>query len=174
MNVRSRPKRRRQPTGPKAIPLLAVLLLAGTPALAEGGTSVGVSTGLYGLRAGLPHELAIQVELRPPWQWGPLRPVAGTLADSSGGAYLFTGFVFEIPLPGGLQLSPGFAPGAVLSQGHRDLGSPIEFRSSIELSGQLVPPARFIVSFSHISNGGLTQHNPGAETLMFGFDLARH
>jgi hypothetical protein len=84
---------------------------------------------------------------------------------------LFTGLVLELPLPSGLQLSPGFAPGIVLAQGHRDLGSPLEFRSSIELSRLLVPPVRLAISFSHISNGGLTHHNPGAETLMFGFDF---
>jgi hypothetical protein len=151
--------------------LLAVLLLGATPALAA-GTSVGVSSGQYGLRPRLPRELGVQLEVRPPWQWGPLRPTVGALAGSSGGAYLFTGLVLELPLPGGVQVSPGFAPGIVLAQGNRDLGSPIEFRSSIELSGQLVPPLRLGISFSHISNGGLTHHNPGVETLMFGLKFA--
>jgi len=96
----------------------------------------------------------------------------GVLAGSSGGGYLFTGVVLELPLPEGFQLSPGFAPGIVLSQGNRDLGSPIEFRSSIELSRQIVSPVRLFVSFSHLSNGGLTHHNPGVETLMFGFEVA--
>jgi hypothetical protein len=153
-----------------ATTLLAVLLLAASPALA-GETSVGVSSGQYGLRAGLPQEVGFQVELRAPWQWGPIRPIMGVLAGSSGGGYLFTGVVLELPLPEGFQVSPGFAPGIVLSQGNRDLGSPIEFRSSIELSRQIVSPVRLFVSFSHLSNGGLTHHNPGVETLMFGFEV---
>jgi lipid A 3-O-deacylase len=174
MSFRSSPKRRRGGlTGPErdATALLAVLLLAASPALA-GGTSVGVSSGQYGLRAGLPHEVGFQVDLRAPWQWGPVRPVMGVLAGSSGGAYLFTGLVLELPLPGGVQVSPGFAPGIVLSQGNRDLGSPIEFRSSIELSWLIASPVRVFVSFSHLSNGGLTRHNPGVETLMLGFQVA--
>jgi hypothetical protein len=174
MNPRFRPKRcRSELTDSKrdATTLLAVVLLAASPALA-GGTSVGVSSGQYGLRAGQPREVGIQVEVRPPWQWGPLRPVVGALAGSSGGGYLFTGLVLELPLPGGVLVSPGFAPGIVLSQGQRDLGSPIEFRSSIEVSKLLVSPMRLVVSFSHISNGGLTHHNPGVETMMFGFEFA--
>ena len=151
--------------------LLAVLLLAACPALA-GETSVGVSSGQYGLRAGLPRELGFQVDLRAPWKWGPVRPVLGVLAGSNGGGYLFTGLVLDLPLPWGMQVSPGFAPGVVLSQGNRDLGSPIEFRSSIELSRQIASPVRLFVSFSHLSNGGLSHHNPGVETLMLGFEVA--
>jgi len=153
-----------------ATTLLALMLLAACPALA-GETSVGVSSGQYGLRAGLPHELGFQVDLRAPWKWGPVRPILGVLAGSSGSGYLFTGVVLELPLPWEMQVSPGFAPGVVVSQGNRDLGSPIEFRSSIELSRRIVSPLRLFVSFSHLSNGGLTHHNPGVETLMFGFEV---
>jgi lipid A 3-O-deacylase len=159
-------------SGPErgATTLLAVLLLAACPALAE-ETSVGISSGPYGLRAGLPRELGFQVDLRAPWKWGLVRPVLGVLAGSSGGGYLFTGLVLDLPLPWGIQVSPGFAPGVVISQGNRDLGSPIEFRSSIEVSRQIASPVRLFVSFSHLSNGGLTHHNPGVETLMLGFEV---
>jgi hypothetical protein len=174
MNLPTRPKRCRSELRDSkrgATALLAALLLAAGPALAE-GTWVGVSSGQYGLRASQPREVGIQVEVRPAWQWGLVRPVVGALAGSNGGAYLFTGLVLEIPLPGDFQVSPGFAPGIVLSQGQRYLGSPIEFRSSIELSRVLVPPVRLAVSFSHLSNGGLTHHNPGVETVMFGFEFS--
>jgi hypothetical protein len=147
------------------------LLLAASPALAE-ETSVGVSSGQYGLRPGQLQEVGIQVEVRPPWQWGPLRPVLGALAGSSGGGYLFAGLVLDLPLPGGFKVSPGLASGIVLAEGERDLGSPIEFRSSIELSQLIAPPVRLVASFSHISNAGLTHHNPGVETMMFGLEFA--
>jgi hypothetical protein len=174
MNLPPCPKRcRSDPRDSKraAATLLAVALLAASPALA-GEASVGVSSGQYGLRAGQPREFGFQLEVRPPWQWGPLRPVVGALAGSSGGGYLFTGLVLELPLPGGFEIGPGFASGIVLSQGRRDLGSPIEFRSSIEVSRALVQPVRLVVSFSHLSNGGLTHHNPGVETIMWGFQFA--
>jgi hypothetical protein len=100
-----------------------------------------------------------------------LRPALGTLAGSSGGAYLFAGLVLELPLPRGFQVAPGFAPGIVVAKGRRDLGSPIEFRSVVEVSRLLVPALRLAVSFSHISNGRLGDHNPGVETLMLGLQF---
>jgi hypothetical protein len=151
--------------------LLVVLLLAASAARA-GATSLTISSGQFGLRPRQPHEVGVQVELRPPLQWGPLRPVVGALAGSSGGGYAFTGFVLDLPLPGGFQVSPGFAPGIMFSQGRRDLGSAIEFRSSIALSRDVVAPVRLAASFSHLSNGGLSHHNPGVETIMLGFELA--
>jgi len=59
------------------------------------------------------------------------------------------------------------APGVVLASGNRDLGSPIEFRSSLEVSFVPVQPLRFGIALSHVSNGRLGQHNPGVETLTF-------
>jgi len=174
MNLRCCPKRRRgELAGAKrdATTLLAVLLLAASPAIAE-GTSIGVSSGQYGLRTGQPREVGIQVEVRPPWQWGLLRPVVGALAGSRGSGYLFTGLVLELLLPEDVLVSPGFGPGIVLSQGDRNLGTLIEFRSSIELSRLLVSPVRLVISFSHLSNGGLSRHNPGVETMMLGFEFA--
>ena len=133
--------------------------------------SISIATGQYGFRKEVPHGLGIELQVRPPWSWYLIRPTVGVLTSSNGGgAYIFTGFVVEVPLPLGLQLSPGFAPGVMLASdnsGH--LGSPIEFRSSIELSYAMRSEARVGISFMHISNGRLADHNPGVEALMLGF-----
>jgi len=150
-----------------AVSAAVPLLLAAFGASGEVGTSVAVSTGQLGMRKEIPHALGIDVQLRPPWHWYLVRPVAGVLTSSNGGAYVYSGIAIEIPLPAGFQLTPGFAPGVVLASGGRDLGSPIEFRSSIELSFAPAEPVRLGVGFSHISNAGLTQHNPGVELLTF-------
>jgi len=142
-------------------------LLAAFGARAEGVTSLVVATGQLGMRKEIRHALGIDVQVRSPWQWELLRPAAGVLTSSTGGAYLYSGIVADIPLPGTFQLSPGFAPGVVLAKGDRDLGSPIEFRSSVELSVNPVESFRLGVAFSHISNGRLGYRNPGVELLMF-------
>jgi hypothetical protein len=153
-------------------PCLAVLLLlASFRASGEDLASFAVSTGQLGLRREIPHALGIDVQVRSPWQWKSIRPLAGVLTSSSGGAYLYTGIVADIPLPGGLRLSPGFAPGVVLATGDRDLGSPIEFRSSIELSLAPVDRLRLGLGLTHISNAHLSQHNPGVELLTFSVAL---
>jgi hypothetical protein len=153
-------------------PCLAVLLLlASFRASGEDLASFAVSTGQLGLRREIPHALGIDVQVRSPWQWKSIRPLAGVLTSSSGGAYLYTGIVADIPLPGGLRLSPGFAPGVVIATGDRDLGSPIEFRSSIELSLAPVDRLRLGLGLTHISNAHLSQHNPGVELLTFSVAL---
>ena len=147
--------------------LLALLTTGG--ARAQPVVSFAVSTGQYGMRKEVPHSLGIGFELRAPWQWNLLRPVAGVLTSTHGGAYLYSGFVIEIPLPARLMLKPGFAPGVVLDPADRDLGSPIEFRSSIELSYSPDNALRIGLGFSHISNARLTDRNPGVEVLTLGF-----
>jgi len=146
---------------------VSFLLLASFAALGEVETSIAIASGELGMRRAVPRSLGIEIQGRGPWRWSVIRPVTGVLTSSSGGAYLYSGVVAELPLPAGFQLSPGFAPGVVLATGDRDLGSPLEFRSSIELSIAPMDTLRLGVGFSHISNGGLTRHNPGVEMLTF-------
>jgi hypothetical protein len=119
--------------------------------------------GQYGLRKEIPHALGIEMEVRPPWRWTVFRPVAGLLTTTRGTAFLYSGVAIEIPLPGGLRLTPGFAPGVLLARGDGDLGSRLEFRSSLELSIAPVEAVRLGIGFSHISNAHLADHNPGVE-----------
>ncbi|HEY6909172.1 MAG TPA: acyloxyacyl hydrolase [Myxococcales bacterium] len=147
--------------------LAALLLLAPFRASGEDLLSFAVSTGQLGLRKEIPHALGIDVQVRSPWRWKLIRPLAGVLTSSSGGAYVYSGIVVDIPLPGGLRLSPGFAPGVVLAKGDRELGSPIEFRSSLEISLAPSERLRLGLGLTHISNARLSQHNPGMELLTF-------
>lgn len=151
----------------RAALLGAVFVLWAAPARAE-RAALTVSSGQYGIRAGLPREIGIQVEVRGPWRMGWLRPEMGFLAGGNGGAYAFAGPVLEVPLPGGVLLNPGFAPGVVIEDANRGLGSRLEFRSSVELSVAVREALRVGLSFSHISNGGLAHANPGVETVLFG------
>ena len=145
----------------------ALLLLASFAARAEAPASIVIATGQLGMRKEIRHSLGIDVQIRAPWQWNLIRPTFGVLTSSTGGAYAYSGVVAEIPLPGSFRLSPGFAPGVVLANGDRDLGFPIEFRSSIELSAAPMESLRFGIALSHISNGRLGDHNPGVEMLTF-------
>jgi hypothetical protein len=146
----------------------AVLLLVPMRARAEPvPASFAIATGQYGVRKETPHAVGIELQLRFPFRWNLIRPLAGFLTSVNGGAYLYSGFAIELPLPAGFQLSPGFAPGVVLARGDRDLGSPIEFRSSLEVAFSPAKAVRLGVGFSHISNAGLTKRNPGVEVLMF-------
>ena len=144
-----------------------LLLLAPLAARAEATPTVSVATGQLGMRKEIPHALAIDVQVAAPWRWTLLRPIAGVLTSSKGGAYVYSGIAAEIPVTGSLQLRPGFAPGVVLASADRELGSRLEFRSSMELSLAPVESMRMGLSLSHISNAGFGYRNPGVETLTF-------
>jgi lipid A 3-O-deacylase len=146
---------------------LTLLGWAAAPARAEPPALLVISTGQYGMRREIPHALGIGLEIRAPWQWTVIRPSFGLLTTARGGAYLYSGIVADIPLPLDLALVPGFAPGVVVAKGQGDLGSPIEFRSSLELAWAPATTLRLGVSISHISNARLGSSNPGVETLMF-------
>jgi hypothetical protein len=151
----------------------ALLLLGSTQARGETvPASLSIATGQYGMRRDTPHAVGIELQLRAPFRWNLIRPLAGLLTSANGGAYLYSGFAIEVPLPAGFELNPGFAPGVVLARGGRDLGSPVEFRSSIEVAFSPARSVRLGVAFSHISNARLAKRNPGVELLMFSIAFA--
>jgi hypothetical protein len=150
----------------RRISMAAVLALVSVAARGEESPTVVISTGQLGMRKEIPHALAIDVQVRPPLRWSIVRPVVGVLTSSKGGAYVYSGVAAEFPIGSGFEISPGFAPGLVLSSADRNLGYPIEFRSSIELSAA-VRSTRIGLTFSHISNARLGSHNPGVEVLTF-------
>ena len=91
-----------------------------------------------------------------------------TLGAGWGGA----GILLDIPIgKTGLFLSPSFAPGAY-GQGHgKKLGSTVEFRSQFEGGYMFDDGKRISLAISHISNAGLTKHNPGTEALTINFQI---
>jgi Lipid A 3-O-deacylase (PagL) len=147
------------------------LLLASRAADAE-PAHVALSAGYWGLRAHEPHEVAVQLELRPGVRWWWLRPTVGLLQSSEGTQVWFGGVLLEFPLPGGVVIAPGLAAGIRTLDGARNLGSRVLFKSSVELSAPLAPGARVLLSFAHTSNGKLAAPNPGIETLIFGLEVA--
>ena len=146
----------------------AALLLAGAAARGD-PVAVAFAAGEYGMRREIPHSMGMELELRPSWRWGVVRPVAGLLATTGGAAYVYSGVAFEIPLAGSLRLTPAFAPGLVLARGDGDLGHVVEFRSSLEVSFAPDSKVRVGLGFSHISNARLGTRNPGVEVLTLRF-----
>jgi len=150
--------------------LVTGLLLSPWPARAE-PVRFAFQGGQWGLGPNAEHALAVDLELRPGVRWWWVRPAAGFLQSTDGTQYVYGGVLLEIPLVWGVTLSPGFAPGIRTVDGKKNLGSPLLFRSSVELGLPLFPGLRGVVSFAHISNGKLATPNPGIETLLFGVEL---
>ena len=65
----------------------------------------------------------------------------------------------------GWRVTIGFGPGYYERNRGRNLGSSIEFLSTFEISRRLSDGLRGGVTLEHISNGSISNHNPGTETI---------
>ena len=63
-------------------------------------------------------------------------------------------------------MSPQWATGLYYRSPEFDLGGPLEFRTSLELSYRLAGGAQVGACLYHLSNGGLFDRNPGSESLV--------
>ncbi len=94
------------------------------------------------------------------------RPLIGAMATAKGSAYLYAGIAFDVFLFPHLVFTPSFAPGIYIKGGEMELGFPLEFRSSAELSYRFKNESRFGAMFYHMSNASIGFKNPGTECLV--------
>ena len=99
---------------------------------------------------------------------GKLSPITGFMMTADSASYFYTGVQAEYKI-GKLNLTPSFSPGLYSMGDGKDLGSPLEFKSELQLSVDLRPGTKLGYSQSHLSNGGLDDKNPGADSYMFNF-----
>ena len=106
----------------------------------------------------------------PDWsyldRWFQIHPEAGFEGADSGMTYFNGGLNADVPIYGGLIFTWGEAVGLY---GHGDsnqpLGSPFEVRSQLELGYQFDNNMRLSGYISHMSNAGVGDRDPGAETV---------
>ena len=99
---------------------------------------------------------------------GKLSPITGFMMTADSTTYLYTGVQAEYKI-GKLNLTPSFSPGIYSMGDGKDLGSPLEFKSELQLSVDLLPGTKLGYSQSHLSNPDLGDKNPGADSYMFNF-----
>ena len=99
---------------------------------------------------------------------GKISPITGFMMTADSATYLYTGVQAEYEI-GKLNLTPSFSPGYYTTGDGKDLGSPLEFKSELQLSVDLLPGTNLGYSQSHLSNADLGDKNPGADSYMFNF-----
>ena len=99
---------------------------------------------------------------------GKLSPITGFMMTADSASYFYTGVQAEYKI-GKLNLTPSFSPGLYSMGDGKDLGSPLEFKSELQLSIDLLPGTTLGYSQSHLSNADLGDKNPGADSYMFNF-----
>jgi lipid A 3-O-deacylase len=93
------------------------------------------------------------------------KPWFGLEGTSDGAFYGVGGILADFTLAPHIVLTPSFGVGAYAEGDGKDLGHPIEFRSQIELAYRFDNASRLGMAFSHISNAGLGEENPGVEVI---------
>lgn len=144
--------------------------LAASPALAT--DYVTGTLGWFDLVDGESEAVQLGAEYRfAPIEYG-FRPMIGANITNDGSLYGYGGFHWDVELiPNALFISPNFAAGVYGEGDGKDLGGAIEFRSGLELAYQFENQNRLGVAFNHVSNAGIYNKNPGAETLMMTYSI---
>ena len=99
---------------------------------------------------------------------GKISPITGGFLTENSAVYLYTGAQAEYDM-GLFTITPSFAPGYYSSGNGKDLGSPIEFKSEVQVSLNLSDSTFMGMSYNHISNASIGDKNPGANSYMFNF-----
>lgn len=99
------------------------------------------------------------------------RPLIGVMGTSTGSGYIYIRIAFDVFFTKNIVFTPSFAPGIYIKGGGMELGFPLEYRSSAELSYRFNNKFRFGGMFYHISNASLGFRNPGADCLVFFYSI---
>ena len=79
--------------------------------------------------------------------------------------YAAGGVLLDLELGRGWVLTPSFGGGYYNASSGLDLGFDAEFRTALEFAKRFRNGQRLGVSVSHLSNGSLSDRNPGTETI---------
>lgn len=161
----------------------AAFCLLAAPALAQSPPQIVLGVGQYDqrwldLEAG-PLEISTNdrrfraVDLRAEYRFSPVlsagewlavRPFLGVEGTSDLALYGLGGLAVDLRL-GPVVLTPSFGAGLYHRGDGKDLGSPVEFRSMLELGYEFAGGYRASIAYSHVSNADLAETNPGANVI---------
>ena len=141
--------------------LLAGVSLGVAPALATAG---GISGTIGAFDVSDSADLMVQVEYFPDLEWSGFKPRLGLFFTDESSGYLYAGVGYPFQLAQRWALAPSVSVGYYHEGAGKDLGHDVEFYSQLQLNYELSKDAFLGVGIGHISNAGLGDDNPGANT----------
>jgi hypothetical protein len=155
-----------------AFALLVAMIAHSPDAAAQLGPGFGLSAGVLDFEDG-PEVLELGFEYRlAPWKLG-LEPHLGLGVTSERDAFAYFGLWRAFSISTRWRITPSFAVALYRQGDGSDLGHPIEFRSGLVISRTLSSGAEFGLGVYHLSNGGLGDTNPGANSLLLRYFFPR-
>ncbi len=109
---------------------------------------------------------AFWLEFRTVLQGWYAKPFVGLMATSENSFYGYVGAGFDIFFGDNVVLTPNFAVGAHESGDGKELGGPTIFRIGGELSYMFDNRTSVGLALHHLTNFGIDNQNPGAESLL--------
>ena len=107
-----------------------------------------------------------------------LKPFVGIETTTDSAIYLIGGIYLEDNLgtlfigeDNKFNFTPSFGVGYYDDGDGKKLGNSIEFRTTFEISYELINFNRIGISFGHISNANIGNKNPGVEILSFSYQV---
>lgn len=118
------------------------------------------------------HNPSFTLEYRFSKNWKGVQPWLGLSWATDGAVYAGGGALYTFSTPDGRwAVTVGCGPGYYERHEGTDLGSHLEFCTFAEVSRNLPWQHRVMIRIMHISNGGLTERNPGNELLLLGYSM---
>ena len=156
-----------------ALAALTLLAVAGTASAQEpSGDPAFVSGGVGWFDVNDDEDtLDLRLEYRDHRRIFFLKPWAGIEATGEGGLWGGGGVLVDVFLGRRFVVTGSFGIGLYEEGDGKDLGSALEFRSQIEAGFRFDDRSRLAVAFSHISNAGITDTNPGTEIVTLYYHL---
>jgi lipid A 3-O-deacylase len=133
------------------------------------GPRIGLSGGLFDFDKGNHVEVGADYAFRPlPYRFV---PHVGVGITEKAELYAYGGFRWDGRVSRRIRVVPSFAVSLYDEGSGKDLGHAVEFRSGLEIDYQLRSGARWGLAAYHLSNASLSEHNPGANSLLLRYLL---
>ncbi len=111
-----------------------------------------------------PGVIKVEYRFRPFSKWQ-LSPIVGGARSASDASFVFSALEKDFYFGRHWVLAPSFGIGLFDDGENIDLGSKAEFRSGIKAGFLFKSNWRFSLELFHLSNGGLSDRNPGTEPI---------
>ena len=106
-----------------------------------------------------------RLEYQSDWDRWFVRPFSGVMVTTDSSLYGYAGIRLDLFWGKRIVTTPSFAVGYYSDGNGKDLGSSIEFQSRLEIAYSFSNRSRFGLAISHISNAGIDDDNPGANSI---------
>lgn len=111
-------------------------------------------------------DVVYQFEYYYPYRYKKMHFFSGIMLNNHNAAYFFTGFGWRVFMLETFYVFPTFAPGLYYRGESKDLGLPLQFRSCLGFGWRIAKGLTLGGELFHLSNAGLSSHNPGTNCLV--------